>query len=88
MLQLHCIRMLFVLHLVCVSKTILKEPISFLLFFTAQTPSFPSGTTNVNSYSRRRSASHSTPNSPTKSSRSRSEAFCTCMTADPTLIGN
>ena len=56
-------------------------------FLSAHTPSFPSNT-SVNSYSRRRSTSHSTPNSPTKTSRSRSEAFCTCMTTDPTLIGS
>ena len=64
----------------------LKMLLSFN-FFSAHTPSFPSNT-SVNSYSRRRSTSHSTPNSPTKTSRSRSEAFCTCMTTDPTLIGS
>ena len=40
MLQLHCIRMLFVLHLVCVSKTILKKPIFFLLFLQLKHPVF------------------------------------------------
>ena len=54
-------------------------------FISAPTPSFPSN--NSVQYNRRRSAtSHSTPNSPTKT-RSRSEAFCTCMTTDPSLLG-
>ena len=57
----------------------------FFIFISAQTPSFPSN--NSVQYNRRRSAtSHSTPNSPTKT-RSRSEAFCTCMTTDPSLLG-
>ncbi len=54
--------------------------------------SFPSSSSNVQYGNRRRSApSHSTPNSPTKArnaSRASTEALCTCMTADPSLLGS
>ena len=70
---------------VCLEGANTIHNLKCISYISAHTPSFPSN--NSVQYNRRRSAtSHSTPNSPTKT-RSRSEAFCTCMTTDPTLLG-
>lgn len=68
------------------------RPQTILILFAAQTPSFSNNVHGQQYNNRRRSAtSHSTPNSPTKArsaTRASTEALCTCMTADPTLLGS